>query len=180
MGSSKKKTLGLLIISKAIDSLFFWPPESISVLVSTVSDKPNMERVSSTIMSFCLCVVEEGNLRLAAIIMASLVVKRGGNRSSWVMYLEDLWKDLLLRGFPLILRLPFTPAVLKFDNFSVINFPANSKSRSFNGTAYLYPDKMLSKVLFPAPEGPMMADNWPDRKHPLTPWSIVLPCPEEK
>jgi hypothetical protein len=34
---------------------------------------------------------------------------------------------------------------------------------------------MFMSELFPAPEGPSIAESWPDLKNPLKPWRIVLP-----
>ena len=48
VGSSKKKTGGLLISSRAIDSRFFSPPDSISVLVVLLSNRPRLLSTSST------------------------------------------------------------------------------------------------------------------------------------
>lgn len=39
---------------------------------------------------------------------------------------------------------------------------------------YLYPAKIFISVLFPAPEGPMIAVKSPDRNFPLTHFNIVL------
>lgn len=36
---------------------------------------------------------------------------------------------------------------------------------------YLSPDTAFSRLLFPAPDGPIIADNWPFLKAPLTPCS---------
>ena len=47
VGSSKNITVGLLIISRAIDKRFFWPPDSIFVIVSWWSYKPSKINISS-------------------------------------------------------------------------------------------------------------------------------------
>lgn len=44
----------------------------------------------------------------------------------------------------------------------------------FYPRSYLKPAITLSSVLFPAPDGPSIAVNWPDLKTPLTPRSMVL------
>lgn len=45
---------------------------------------------------------------------------------------------------------------------------------------YLYPVKILSRLDFPAPDGPIMAHNSPDRILPLTFFKITLSSEKEK
>ena len=52
--------------------------------------------------------------------------------------------------------------------------------KEFNFYVYLNPDKIFKRVLFPAPDGPKIADNWPALKLPLTPCKIVLLSGERK
>lgn len=48
-----------------------------------------------------------------------------------------------------------------------------------HGVTYLYPVRMFNKVDFPAPDGPIIAVNSPDRSRPLTFFKIVF-TPEKK
>lgn len=47
VGSSRNMTGGLLTISKAMDSLFFCPPDNLSVLVLIDGSRPIVSRISS-------------------------------------------------------------------------------------------------------------------------------------
>lgn len=45
---------------------------------------------------------------------------------------------------------------------------------------YTYPIRMFIKVVFPAPEGPIIADSLPDSKYPLMLFSIVFVSEKKK
>lgn len=55
-----------------------------------------------------------------------------------------------------------------------INFLQFIKQRNRNKNTYVNPAKMSSKVLLPAPEGPIIAVSSPDLKSPLIPCRICF------
>lgn len=43
-----------------------------------------------------------------------------------------------------------------------------------NISAYLYPEIAFKRLLFPAPDGPIIAESWPEANFPLTDFKMVL------
>lgn len=41
-------------------------------------------------------------------------------------------------------------------------------------SAYLYPEIAFKRLLFPAPDGPIIAESWPEANFPLTDFMIVF------
>ena len=60
------------------------------------------------------------------------------------------------------------------DGVSAPSTPDNSRVVWGGGQTHRYPAKMLSRVDFPAPEGPMIAVSCPGRNTPVTPSRIVF------
>ncbi len=64
-------------------------------------------------------------------------------------------------------------AVFDYGFISIMFFKNNFLIK-ISSCSYLYPARMFSNEVFPAPEGPIIAVNCPDRNDPLTPRNITF------
>lgn len=80
VGSSKNITGGLLTNSRAMESLFFWPPLRFEVMVWRCSDKPRVSRISWIWKGKCQWIISGVRFRYANWLLGSMI--RGRTNAS--------------------------------------------------------------------------------------------------
>lgn len=146
VGSSKRITLGSVIISTPIAVLFFSPPDStlwcvVPILESAIYYSPKSLRIYSTLKS--CSIIDNFNFRRAAKVNASLGVKYPNRISSYITYApidpKTSWVNSIL-SFIKVFPVSFAPDLL----------------------VYILSEITFSKEVFPDPEAPIINTVSPD------------------
>lgn len=157
VGSSKNSKLGFESSSTPIEVRFLSPPEIpfiklFPIMVSAHLSKPN-SAINSWTLWFFSSVLKSYNLRLAAKVNAYLGVKVGSKISSCITY--AIWFAYGWRSF--------TCCPFKYNSPYIYRLSEASR-----------PLKKLSRVVFPEPEGPIIAVNVPGLMIPFILFKSVL------